>query len=92
MQKLENPSPENQICSKILNLDTSIRFVGILCKCGRLKTYRRKKGMVPHLNVSETKLLHREALLKAKMNHIFDKRLGKTTRYEPRHILMSSMQ
>lgn len=78
MQELENPSLENQICSKILNLDISIRFVGILCKCGRLKTYRRKKGMVPHLNVPETKLLHHEALLKAKMNHIFDKKLGKT--------------
>jgi hypothetical protein len=56
----------------------SIRFVGILCKCGRLKAYRRKKGMVPHLSVPETKLLHREALLKAKMNRVFDKKLGKT--------------
>ena len=78
MQKLENPSPENQICTKILSLDMSIRFVGILCKCGRLKAYRRKKGMVPHLNVPETKLLHREALLKAKMNRVFDTKLVKT--------------
>lgn len=78
MQKLERLNPENQLCSKILDMDASIRFIGILCKCGRLKAYRRKKGMVPHLNVSETKLVHREALLKAKMNHIFDKKLGKT--------------
>ena len=78
MQKLEEPSPESKFCNKVLNLDTSIRFAGILCKCGRLKAYHRKKGMVPQLNVYETKLLHREALLKAKMNRIFDKNLGKT--------------
>ena len=78
MQELKNPRPENQLCRKILNIDSSIRFVGILCKCGRLKAYDRKKGMVPQLSVPETKLVHREALLKAKMNHVFDKKLGKT--------------
>ncbi|MCA9827790.1 MAG: hypothetical protein KC444_05275 [Nitrosopumilus sp.] len=78
MQKLEEPSPESKFCSRILDLDASIRFAGILCKCGRLKAYRRKKGMTPQLNVPETKLLHREALLKAKMNRVFDKPLGKT--------------
>ncbi|MCE9653064.1 MAG: hypothetical protein K8Q89_08445 [Nitrosarchaeum sp.] len=49
-----------------------------MCKCGRLKAYRRKKGMIPHLSVPETKLVHREALLKAKMNRVFDQKLGKT--------------
>jgi len=78
MQELENLRPEIHFCYKILNLDSSVRFVGILCKCGRLKAYLRKKGMVPHLNVQETKLLHHEAMLKAKMNHVFDKKLGKT--------------
>ena len=78
VQKLEEPSSESKFCNKVLNLDTSIRFAGILCKCGRLKAYHRKKGMIPQLNVFETKLLHREALLKAKMNRIFDKNLGKT--------------
>ncbi len=34
--------------------------------------------MTPQLSVPETKLVHREALLKAKMNHVFDKKLGKT--------------
>jgi len=70
--------PENLLCNKILNIDSSIRFVGILCKCGRLKAYGRKKGMIPQLSVPETKLVHREALLKAKMNHVFDAKLGKT--------------
>jgi hypothetical protein len=78
VQKLTSPRPEYQFCRKILNLDSSIRFVGILCKCGRLKAYDRKKGMIPQLTVPETKLLHREALLKSKMNHVFDKKLGKT--------------
>lgn len=78
MQELEKISPENRLCINVINIDTSIRFVGILCKCGRLKAYRRKKGMVPHLNVQETKLVHHEAMLKAKMNHVFDKKLGKT--------------
>ena len=78
VQELKNPSPENNLCEEILKIDTSIRFVGILCKCGRLKTYGRKKGMIPQLSVFETKLVHYEALLKAKMNHIFDEKLGKT--------------
>jgi len=78
VQELRNLRPESLLCGKILNIDTSIRFVGVLCKCGRLKAYGRKKGMIPQLSVPETKLVHREALLKAKMNHVFDKKLGKT--------------
>lgn len=34
--------------------------------------------MIPQLSVSETKLVYGEALLKAKINHIFNKKLGKT--------------
>lgn len=78
MQELSKPRPENILCKRILDIDSSIRFVGILCKCGRLKAYYRKRGITPQLNVSETKLVQREALLKAKMNHVFDKKLGKT--------------
>ena len=78
MQKLSEPRPENLLCRKILGIDQSIRFVGILCKCGRLKAYDRKKGITPQLTVPETKLVHREALLKAKMNRVFDEKLGKT--------------
>lgn len=59
-------------------MDKTIRFVGILCKCGRLKAYDRKKGITPQLTVPDTKLVHREALLKAKMNKVFDAKLGKT--------------
>ena len=78
MQKLENISVENQFCIKVLGIDPSIRFVGILCKCGRLKAYRRKKEMIPQLSIPETKLVHREALLRARMSHVFDEKLGKT--------------
>lgn len=70
--------PENRLCQDIIKMDKTIRFVGILCKCGRLKAYDRKKGITPQLTVSETKLVHREALLKAKMNKVFDVKLGKT--------------
>jgi len=78
VQELSNIRPEYLLCRKILGISGTIRFVGILCKCGRLKAYDRKKGITPQLSVSETKLVHREALLKAKMNHVFDKKLGKT--------------
>ena len=78
MQKLTNIRPEYLLCAKILRIDPSIRFVGILCKCGRLKAYDRKRGITPQLDVPETKLVHREALLKAKMNKVFDQKLGKT--------------
>ena len=70
--------PENRLCSEILSINQTIRFVGILCKCGRLKAYDRKKGIIPQLTVPETKLVHRKALLKAKMNRVFDEKLGKT--------------
>lgn len=69
---------ENRLCGEFLSIDESIRFVGILCKCGRLKAYDRKKGITPQLTVPETKLVHRGALLKAKMNKVFDGKLGKT--------------
>ena len=78
MQELEKIRPETQFCIEVLNIDSDIRFVGILCKCGRLKAYHRKKGMIPRLNLQETKLVQRQALLKAKMNHVFEKKLGKT--------------
>lgn len=78
MQKLTSQRPENILCDNILSIDPTIRFVGILCKCGRLKAYTRRKGITPQLSVPETKLVHREALLKAKMNHVFDQKLGNT--------------
>ena len=78
MQKLAKIRPENQFCIDSINVDPNIRFVGILCKCGRLKAYRRKNDLIPQLNAPETKLVQREALLKAKMNATFDKKLGKT--------------
>jgi len=78
MQKSENISIENLFCIRVLSIDPSIRFVGMLCKCGRLKAYRRKKDMVPQLNIPETKLVHREALLRTKMSYVFDEKLGKT--------------
>ena len=34
--------------------------------------------MIPQLNVQDTKLVQREALLKAKMNKVFDTKLGRT--------------
>ena len=79
MQKLEKIRSESKFCIKVLNMDSNIRFVGILCKCGRLKAYYRKKEMIPRLGLQETKLVQRQALLKAKMNRVFDKKLGKTT-------------
>ena len=78
MQKLESQRPENILCKKILSIDKQIRFVGILCKCGRLKAYGRKRGIKPQLSVPETKIVHRGALLKARMNRVFDVKLGKT--------------
>ena len=78
MQELERIRPESKFCIEVLNIDSDIRFVGILCKCGRLKAYQRKKEMIPRLNLQETKLVQRQALLKAKMNHVFDKKIGKT--------------
>jgi hypothetical protein len=79
MQTLEydGQNPEYDFRVKI-SIVPSIRFIGRLCKCGRLKSYARKKGITPMLNLPETKLVYREAVLKARMNNVFDKKLGKT--------------
>ena len=55
VQELSNIRPEYFLCSKIFGIDASIRFVGILCKCGRLKAYNRKKGMIQRQSVPEIK-------------------------------------
>ena len=79
MQTLEREAAfEYKFCTEIMHDDSSIRFVGWLCKCGRLKAYVRKKGIEPMLNLPETKLVYREAVLKSRMNHVFDIKLGRT--------------
>lgn len=79
MQTLErNAVSEYDFCLEVMQIDTSIRFVGWLCKCGRLKAYARRKGIEPMLNLPETKIVYREAVLKSKMNRVFDVKLGRT--------------
>lgn len=78
MQKTELDRLKKGFCTLVLGVDPSIRFVGRLCNCGRLKSYDRKIDVTPMLNLYETKLVHHEAILKAKMNHIFDSKLGET--------------
>ena len=94
---------KKEFCSTILNVDPSIRFVGRLCSCGRLQSYIRKQGIVPLLNLEETKIVYHKATLKAKMNNVFDSKLGQThwsvesrdrvkwiTIYMPRDLLLIS--
>lgn len=52
------PMTENelykQFCNRILNLDKSIRFIGIADGHGRLVATAERKGLVPLLNMQET--------------------------------------
>ena len=75
---IETMNLKKEFCSTILNVDSSIRFVGRLCSCGRLQSYIRKQGITPLLNLEETKIVYHKATLKAKMNNIFDAKLGQT--------------
>lgn len=78
LQTAELDRLKKGFCTLVLGVDPSMRFVGRLCNCGRLKSYDRKKGVIAMLNLPETKLVHHEAILKAKMNHMFDSKLGET--------------
>ena len=65
-----------EICDKVKNLDSKIRFTGVINDLGRLVAGGMKEGVEPLESQKEDEVLFMELALKAKMRKEFDKQLG----------------
>jgi uncharacterized protein DUF6659 len=68
----------DQLCNPIFTLDSSIRFVGIINKMGKLVAGGMKQGLKSMENNEKSLELYLEFVLKNEMNKDFDLEFGKT--------------
>ena len=71
-----NKNLEKKIAS-ILDIDDSIRFVGLLGNDGILLSHYIRKGMVPLLDTEESKKSYRHVVLRAASYKSMNKKLGR---------------
>ena len=67
----------DSLCSRIIESDNTIRFVGISNKMGNLVTSRYRKGLIPLLTPEETEKLALESVLRMNTRKDFESKLGK---------------
>jgi len=67
----------NQICDKVKNLDSKIRFAGIINERGRLTSGGMKEGIQSLESERYDEMLFMELALRVKMRREFDSQLGK---------------
>jgi len=67
----------NEICDKVKNLDSKIRFAGVINERGRLVAGGMKEGIKPLESEKDDEMLFMELALRVKMRREFDKQLGK---------------
>ena len=67
----------NNICESIKNLDSAIRFVGVINERGRLTAGGMKKGVEALESEKDDEMLYMEIALRVKMRKDFDAQLGK---------------
>lgn len=67
----------NEICNKILEIDSGIRFAGFISKLGRLVANSSKEGAEQILDQTEHEMLFMEVALRIRMRSQFDSKLGK---------------
>jgi len=65
-----------EICDKVKNLDSKIRFAGVINERGQLVAGGMKEGVKPLESQKEDEVLFMELALKVKMRKEFDKQLG----------------
>jgi hypothetical protein len=68
----------DQLCNPIFTLDSTIRFVGIINKMGKLVAGGMKQGLKSMENNEKSLELYMEFVLKNEMNKDFDLEFGKT--------------
>lgn len=66
----------NEICNKILEIDSGIRFAGFISKLGRLVA-NSKEGTEQILDQTEHEMLFMEVALRIRMRSQFNSKLGK---------------
>ncbi len=65
-----------KICNHILELDSKIRFVGIINERGKLVAGGMKENVEPLENQKDDEMIFMELALRIKMRKEFDKQLG----------------
>ena len=65
----------NSICDQVLHSDTSIRFVGIPNKMGKLVASRYRHGLIPIITEQEVEILAIESVLR--MRKDFESKFGR---------------
>jgi hypothetical protein len=66
-----------RICDEIINLNKSIRFVGLANNLGTLLTTSYRRGLTPLMTREETKHYALQAVLRATIREDFVSKLGK---------------
>lgn len=64
------------ICKKVTDLDSKIRFAGIVNNQGRLIAGGMREGKKPLEDTKDDEMLFMELVLRTKMRKEFDKQLG----------------
>ena len=65
-----------EICDKVKNLDSKIRFAGVINERGRLVAGGMKEGIEALESKKDDEMLFMELALRVKMRREFDKQLG----------------
>lgn len=67
----------DSLCSRIIESDNAIRFVGISNKMGNQIISRYRRGLIPLLTPEETEKLAIESVLRMNTRKDFESKLGK---------------
>ena len=67
----------SSICDQVLHSDTSIRFVGIPNKMGKLAVSRYRDGLVPIITEQEIEILAIESVLRMNTRKDFESKFGR---------------
>lgn len=67
----------DEICKKILKVDTMIRFTAILSEKGRVLAAHKKEGVKLLVNEKQQEMLFMQVALEARMHKEYDEQLGK---------------
>jgi|SRR5579872_5232954 len=66
----------DSICKKVVELDPSIRFAGVVSDKGKLLASHKKVGISLHVNEKNHEMLFMGISLKEKMRQDYDEQLG----------------
>ncbi len=67
----------HKLCENIKNLDSKIRFAGVINERGRVVAGGMKEGVKPLESEKDDEMLFMELALRVKMRKEFDRQLGK---------------